>query len=83
MISEGNYLLLDDERWRRVRDRLDFSVFLDVPAAELRRRLMARWLGHGYGPAEAKEKTEANDLVNARLVVSTSVEPDLRLSAPD
>ena len=83
VISEGNYLLLDDERWRRVRDRLDFSVFLDVPAEELRRRLMARWLGHGYGPAEVKEKTEANDLVNARLVVSTSVEPDLRLSAPD
>ena len=83
VISEGNYLLLDDERWRRVRDRLDFSVFLDVPEEELRRRLMARWLGHGYGPAEAKEKTEANDLVNAQLVVRTSVEPDLRLSAPD
>ena len=79
VITEGNYLLLAGERWRAVRDRLDFSVFLDVPAEELRRRLMARWLGHGYGPAEAKEKTEANDLVNARLVMETSVEPDLRL----
>ena len=82
VITEGNYLLLAGERWRAVRDRLDFSVFLDVPAEELRRRLMARWLGHGYGPAEAKEKTEANDLVNARLVMETSVEPDLRLRAP-
>ena len=81
VITEGNYLLLDDDRWRRVRDRLDFSVFLDVPAEELRRRLMDRWLGHGYPPAEAKEKTEANDLVNARLVASTSAEPDLRLLA--
>ena len=79
VITEGNYLLLAGEQWRAVRDRLDFSVFLDVPAEELRRRLMARWLGHGYGPAEAKEKTEANDLVNARLVMETSVEPDLRL----
>ena len=79
VITEGNYLLLAGERWRAVRGRLDFSVFLDVPAEELRRRLMARWLGHGYGPAEAKEKTEANDLVNARLVMETSVEPDLRL----
>ena len=81
VITEGNYLLLDDDRWHRVRDRLDFSVFLDVPAEELRRRLMDRWLGHGYPPAEAKEKTEANDLVNARLVASTSAEPDLRLLA--
>ena len=81
VITEGNYLLLDDDRWRRVRGRLDFSVFLDVPAEELRRRLMDRWLGHGYPPAEAKEKTEANDLVNARLVVSSSADPDLRLRA--
>ena len=81
VITEGNYLLLDDDGWRPVRDRLDFTVFLDVPAEELQRRLMERWLGHGYPPAEAKEKTEANDLVNARLVASTSAEPDLRLLA--
>ena len=81
VITEGNYLLLDDDRWRPARERLDFSVFLDVPFEELRRRLMARWLGHGYGPEEAKEKTQANDLVNARLVAKTSVEPDLRLGA--
>ena len=79
VITEGNYLLLDEERWRSIRDRLDHSVFLDVAPEELERRLMARWLGHGYPPAEAKEKTEANDLVNARLVASMSVEPDLRL----
>ena len=79
VITEGNYVLLDDERWRGARALLDFTVFLVVPPDELRRRLMHRWLVHGYGPAEAKEKTEANDLVNARLVADNSVEPDLRL----
>ena len=79
VIAEGNYLLLDDERWRGLRDRIDLCVFLDVPANELRSRLMARWLGLGYGPEEAREKTEANDLVNARLVMTRSTEPDLRL----
>lgn len=82
VITEGNYLLLDDARWRGVRRRLDFTVFLDVPAETLRRRLTARWLGHGYGPEEAREKTEANDLLNARLVLGTSCEPDLRLRVP-
>ena len=79
VIAEGNYLLLDDERWRGARARIDFSVFLDVPADELRRRLVRRWRTRGYGPAEAKEKTEANDLVNARLVAGSSVTPDLRI----
>ena len=83
VITEGNYLLLDEDRWRPVRDQLDFSVLLAVPFEELRRRLMERWLGHGYDPEEAKEKTEANDLVNARLVLETSVEPDLRLTASE
>ena len=79
VITEGNYLLLDDERWRGARARLDFTVFLDVAADELRRRLMRRWLVRGYGPAEAGERTETNDLVNARLVAGHSVDPDLRL----
>ena len=79
VITEGNYLLLDDERWRGVRARIDFTVFLDVPADELRRRLVRRWRAHGYAPAQAKEKTEANDLFNARLVAGSSVEPDLRI----
>ena len=79
VITEGNYVLLDDERWRGARALLDFTVLLSVPPDELRRRLMHRWRVHGYGPAEAKEKTEANDLVNARLVAGNSVEPDLRL----
>ncbi len=79
VITEGNYLLLDDERWRGARARLDFSVFLDIPADELRRRLVRRWRTHGYGPAPAKEKVEANDLVNARLVAERSAEPDLRI----
>ena len=83
VITEGNYLLLDDDRWREARSRLDFSVFLDVSVDELRRRLMDRWLGHGFPPAEAKRKTEENDLVNARLVLDTSLEPDLRLHASD
>ena len=83
VIAEGNYLLLGDARWRRIRERLDFSVFLDVSEETLRQRLTARWLGHGYGSEEAREKTEANDLVNARPVVRTSVKPDLRLRTSD
>ena len=79
VITEGNYLLLDDERWRDARARIDFTVFLDVAPDELQRRLMHRWLDQGYGPAEAREKTEANDLVNARLVAGSSVRPSLRI----
>ena len=83
VISEGNYLLLDDARWHPVQDRLDFSVFIDVSEQELRRRLMERWFSHGYDEAQAWEKTQANDLVNARLIASRLVEPDLRIGETD
>ncbi len=79
VITEGNYLLLDDERWRGARARMDFTVYLDVPETELHRRLVRRWRAHGYAAAQAKEKTEINDLVNARLVAGSSVPPDLRI----
>ena len=75
VITEGNYVLLDDERSPCSTSRYSSPC----PRTNSGARLMQRWLVHGYGPAEAKEKTEANDLVNARLVAGRSVEPDLRL----
>lgn len=41
VIVEGNYLLLDQVSWRDL--RFDTTVFLDVPMAELERRLLTRW----------------------------------------
>lgn len=79
VVVEGNYLVLDEVPWRDLAPMWDLSVFLDVPFAELERRLIARWLGLGYTPDAAREKALGNDIPNARRVIKHSGAVDLRL----
>ena len=76
VVVEGNYLLLDRAPWRKLAGFWDLSVMLDVPMAELRRRLTARWQGLGRSPAEVMAHLE-NDLGNAELVQRESLPADL------
>lgn len=79
VVVEGNYLCLDEAPWRGLGELWDLSVFLDVPLAELERRLIARWLGFGYSPEAAREKAWGNDLPNAERVNGAVLPVDLRL----
>lgn len=76
VLVEGNYLLLDEAPWDGLGIFFDETVLLDVPEAELRQRLVARWLHHGLGAEAAKARAEENDLVNARRVIAGSRHPD-------
>lgn len=77
IIAEGNYLLLGQAPWSRLKPLFDLTVLLRTPLAELERRLVARWQGFGYSPDQIAEKVHGNDLVNARLVLDHSIEPDI------
>lgn len=68
ILVEGNYLLLDEEPWSALAALFDFSIYLDVPRAELERRLLARWAHHGREAAAARHWVETNDLPNADRV---------------
>jgi pantothenate kinase len=78
VITEGNYLLLDDEPWGQVRQLLDEVWYVDHP-----RRvewLVARHVSHGWDPAEARTRaTVGSDGVNARLVAASGHRADLQL----
>ncbi|MBP7000898.1 nucleoside/nucleotide kinase family protein [Amaricoccus sp.] len=76
VVVEGNYLLLDDPAWARLRDAFDATVFLDVPEPALETRLQARWTGYALTPDEIVAKLEGNDLPNARLVARSSAPAD-------
>lgn len=82
-VVEGNYLLLRDAPWDGLAPLWDLTVFLDVPEAELERRLVARWLHHGLDLAAARHRAEANDLPNARIVVERSAHAHLVLGETD
>lgn len=75
IVLEGNYVLLDEGRWRALHDYYDLTVMIRVPEEELRRRLEARWIN--LSPEELLQKLEGNDLPNGRLVMERSIVPDI------
>lgn len=79
IVCEGNWLLLDQAPWDRLRPLFDITVLVDVPEHILRARLRGRWERLGLGAAEIAAKVEENDLPNGRLVRDGSVTPDWRI----
>ena len=79
LIVEGNYLLLDQEPWRALPGLFDLTVFLDVPEAELVRRLTARWKHHGKDDQAARDWIASNDLPNALTVIRQSLPAEIVL----
>ena len=79
VITEGNYLLLDEEPWRDVRGLLDEAWFVDVPDEVLVPRLLERFLAGGMSQEEAEAKIAGSDLRNAALVRATRERADLVL----
>lgn len=71
VIVEGNYLLLDLEPWRGVRQLLDACWYLDAPLDVCLARVRARHLTGGCNEPEADRKLRENDRPNAELVIAT------------
>ena len=81
LVVEGNYLLLDEDPWRDLAPLFDLTVWIDVPEAELDRRLVARWHHHGRDPVAARAWIDGNDLPNIRRVTKGSRKADLVIRA--
>lgn len=82
VLVEGNYLLLDEEPWSRLAQLFDFSIFVDVTRAELERRLMERWRGHGRTDEEARAWIASNDMPNIERVLAHRRLADLVVGDP-
>lgn len=80
VLVEGNYLLLDESPWYGLGPLFDVTVWLDVPRAELERRLVQRWLDHGHSMEEARARAIANDLPNAERVLAARRQADETIS---
>jgi pantothenate kinase len=76
IVVEGNWLLLDQSPWDRLRPMFDLTVMVEVPEHVLRSRLRGRWERLGLTEDEIGEKLEENDLPNGRLVRDGSVAAD-------
>lgn len=72
VITEGNYLLLDQPAWSRARRAMDRVWFVDSTPALRRHRLIARHVEFGKPPEAARAWVDGVDQPNADLVSSTA-----------
>ena len=79
LVVEGNYLLLDEQPWTELAPLFDLTVFIDVPEAELDRRLLNRWAHFGKTPAAARAWIDGNDMPNIRRVQAASRAADIQI----
>lgn len=77
VIVEGNWLLLDDERWKALAEYCDYSVFIRAPADALRDRLVNRKLAGGLSQADADAFYARTDGPNVERVLRQSRPADL------
>ncbi|MEW7009061.1 hypothetical protein [Lentilitoribacter sp. EG35] len=80
VIIEGNYLLLDEEPWSALKSMFDVSICISPQLEEIKRRLLMRWLDHGYSESDALRKVQSNDLPNAQYILEHSSTSDIMLN---
>jgi pantothenate kinase len=76
VVTEGNYLLDDDDPWPAISAHLDEVWFLDVAAEERHRRLLARHIEFGKSPADAEAWVRAVDEPNAERIQAVRTKAD-------
>lgn len=79
VITEGNYLLLENEPWPSVREMLDEVWFLDVDRELREARLIARHMQFGRSEKEAREWVRSTDGPNAERIEAVAANADRQL----
>ena len=79
ILVEGNYLILNQEQWKKISSYWDFSIMLDIPQEIIKKRLLERWAANGFDASQAVFKTKNNDLPNAIIIKNNSLEANYYL----
>jgi pantothenate kinase len=77
VVTEGNYLLLDQPPWPEVAGLLDETWFVEIDDAVRLDRLIRRHIEFGKTPEQAVEWVNRLDESNARLIATTRDRADL------
>lgn len=68
IVTEGNYLALDDPAWRKARQYIGCLWYIDTPDSLRDERLVARQIAGGRTEEAAREWVVSNDRPNGELV---------------
>jgi len=77
VVTEGNYLLVDEGDWARVRPQLDEAWYVDMDEAIRLQWLIARHVEFGKTPEEARVWVMRSDQANAAVVAATRERADV------
>lgn len=77
VVTEGNYLLVDDGAWAMVRELLDEVWYLALDERVRLARLAARHVAYGRSPEVAAARARGTDQRNAELIATTRARADL------
>lgn len=75
VLVEGNYLLLPDPPWDKLKGVFDLTIQIETTCDIVRHRLLDRWRRAGLSEERAQEKVFSNDLINAETVLKRSIKP--------
>jgi len=81
IVSEGNYLLVDEPRWIQARALIDEVWYADLDQEERLRRLVERHIRFGKDEATAIEWATGTDELNAEVIAATRARADLLIPA--
>jgi pantothenate kinase len=79
IITEGNYLLLEDDPWRQLSEVLDETWYLDVPEDLRYSRLLARHMRFGRTEQQARDWITSTDEPNAVRIAQGRARADVLL----
>ncbi|RDL34368.1 uncharacterized protein BP5553_07496 [Venustampulla echinocandica] len=79
LIFEGNYLLVDEEPWSRIRELVDERWWVSVGAEEARMRVARRHVAAGIerNMVDALKRVDANDSLNGVYITEHSRDADV------
>ncbi|MEO8688274.1 MAG: nucleoside/nucleotide kinase family protein [Solirubrobacteraceae bacterium] len=77
IVTEGNYLLLDDGGWARVRPLLDEAWYVEMDEDTRLGWLIARHIDFGKAPDEARAWVMRSDQANAAVAAATRERADV------
>lgn len=77
VVTEGNYLLLDQQPWLQARDVIDEVWFLAPTDDQRLTQLIRRHERFGRSPEEARERSLGSDQRNAEMITATAGQADL------
>ncbi len=81
VLLEGNYLLLDEDGWRDLKNYADYTIFLTGDEQMLRERLINRKFLSGNSREKAEQFVDFSDMANARLCLEKTMKADMEIDA--